>query len=142
MGYKDKAVQREYQRKWIARRKQEWMDENGPCILCGSWESLELDHEDPSKKWTHRVWSYSETKRNAELAKCRPLCSLCHKDKTARESPKGEAVGNSKLTEETVLEIRQLADTGKYSKRELGRLFGTDEKNIRLILKREAWQHI
>lgn len=65
------------------RRRDEWFSLNGPCKSCGSWDGLELDHVDPSKKFTHRIWGYCEEKRAAELIKCQPLCGSCHKIKTA-----------------------------------------------------------
>lgn len=77
--------QREYNRLWMKNRRDSWFKEHGPCVNCGSWENLELDHEDPKQKVTHRVWSWSKERRDKELAKCRALCSDCHKEKTAAE---------------------------------------------------------
>lgn len=81
MGYKDPEKQREYQRQWIARRKAEWF-EGKSCVECGSTENLELDHIDPATKITNAIWSWSEERRNAELAKCQVLCHDCHVKKT------------------------------------------------------------
>lgn len=83
MPYKDKEKQREYQRQWMARRREEWLEANGPCQFCGSGEDLEVDHIDPEHKVSHRVWSWSKERREAELANCRVLCSDCHKERTA-----------------------------------------------------------
>jgi 5-methylcytosine-specific restriction endonuclease McrA len=77
--------QREYQRLWVKKRRDTWLKENGPCVVCGSWENLEVDHEDPQKKVTHRVFSWSKERREEELSKCRALCYDCHKEKTALE---------------------------------------------------------
>lgn len=82
MGYKDKEKQREYQRRWVQKRRQDWLDENGPCVRCGSTEDLEVDHIDPDQKISHRIWSWSNSRRNEELEKCQVLCSDCHKKKT------------------------------------------------------------
>lgn len=80
MGYTgDKK--REYQRLWVARRKEEFFKDKS-CVKCGSTERLELDHVDPSKKVSHSIWSWSETRRNEELVKCQILCYNCHLDKT------------------------------------------------------------
>ena len=87
MPYKDKEKQREYQRLWSANRRKEWFDANGSCRKCGSSEGLELDHVDPSKKVTHKVWSWTESKRIEELDKCQVLCNKCHKDKTSEQRP-------------------------------------------------------
>jgi hypothetical protein len=90
MGYKDPDRQRAWQAKWIARRRAEWIAENGPCAVCGNTENLEVDHIDPAAKTMNpaMVWSLSAAKRAAELAKCQVLCSDCHLEKTLREKAK------------------------------------------------------
>jgi hypothetical protein len=83
---------RAYQLEWLTRRRETWFSENGPCRRCGSWVDLELHHRDPSAKVTHKVWSWSKTKRDAELAKCDPLCAVCHRSESNKflsESRKG-----------------------------------------------------
>jgi len=80
--YRDKEAQREYQRRWMARRREDWLSANGPCVKCGSWDDLEVDHIDPSKKVSHKVWSWREDRRLEELAKCQVLCRNCHYAKT------------------------------------------------------------
>lgn len=57
-------------------------------------------------------------------------------------SPIGESHPGSKLTSEQVLEIRQLYDTGQYTKVALGQMFGVSDSNIRAIVFRRAWKHI
>ena len=39
-----KEYMRRYQREWMQRRRQAWLAENGPCVRCGSWDRLEVDH--------------------------------------------------------------------------------------------------
>lgn len=85
MPYKDPRRRREYQRRWRKKRRDDWLRENGPCSKCGSWDSLEIDHKDRSKKVDHKVWSWSKARREEELAKCQVLCEGCHKEKTAAE---------------------------------------------------------
>lgn len=87
---KDKEARKEYNRKWIAKRRQEWIDEQGgKCVLCGSTTNLEVDHIDPSLKLykPSDLWSLSKTnpRRIAELNKCRVLCAVCHQTKTSKE---------------------------------------------------------
>jgi 5-methylcytosine-specific restriction endonuclease McrA len=82
MPYKDKAAQTRYQREWVAKRRKEWLDKNGPCVKCGRNDKLQVDHIDPRLKTTHKIWSWSETKRLEELKKCQVLCEKCHKKKT------------------------------------------------------------
>lgn len=84
-GWKTKEQQRKYQRRWYARRRADFFRDKR-CVKCGSEEDLHLDHKDPSQKWTHRIWSYSATKRAAEIAKCQVLCYGCHREKTNLEN--------------------------------------------------------
>jgi hypothetical protein len=53
--------------------------------MCGSTSSLELDHIDRNTKVTHRIWSWSEARRNEEIAKCQILCEDCHQSKTVQQ---------------------------------------------------------
>lgn len=82
-------AQREYQRLWVARRRAAFFSGKS-CIQCGSTEGLELDHtdrttKDPVLKLGTRIWSWSEDKRAAEIAKCQILCHECHKIKSIGE---------------------------------------------------------
>ena len=81
MPYKDKAQLRDYQNDWKKKRREQWLAANGPCAWCGSADDLEVDHIDPSQKVTHRIWTYSDERRAAELAKCQVLCKRCNQFK-------------------------------------------------------------
>lgn len=87
MPYKNPQQQAKYQREWVARRRAEWVEANGPCAICGSGADLEVDHIDPSQKEAKisTLWSWDAERRYAELAKCQVLCRLCHRDKTDSE---------------------------------------------------------
>ena len=104
-------------------------------MICGSAEDLELDHLDPGKKVSHRIWSWSATRREAELLKCRVLCGSHHKEKSALEHAKGIANGTAKLTEEQVREIR----SSGMGHRPAARVYDVNEKTIRLIRKGKIW---
>ena len=78
MGYTDKEKQREYQRVWVAKRRQEFFSDKS-CLDCGSTSRLELHHLDPKLKVSHKIWSWSEKRRLEEIAKCVILCYDCHK---------------------------------------------------------------
>jgi len=69
----------------VLQRRVDWLDANGPCVLCGSSDDLEVDHLDPTVKDSHRIWSWSLERRTAELKKCQVLCSKCHKQKTREQ---------------------------------------------------------
>ena len=77
---------REYKRRWVAARRAEWMADKS-CVQCGTTQSLEVDHIDPTQKVAHRIWSWAIPRRNAELAKCQVLCTEHHKAKTRADRP-------------------------------------------------------
>lgn len=77
--------QREYQRKWLAARRDKWLAKNGPCRRCGSKVDLDIDHVIPGSQGPKisagagtSIWSWREDRRLAELAKCQVLCGKCH----------------------------------------------------------------
>ena len=82
MPYKDSRQQSAYQNERNKARREKWLAEHGPCAKCGSRDRLEVDHINPLEKVGHNVWSWSEQRRNAELAKCQILCAVCHREKT------------------------------------------------------------
>lgn len=57
-------------------------------------------------------------------------------------SAKGILNGNKKLTEQQVLEIRNLYVTTNITYAELARRYNVDKTNIPSIIKRETWKHI
>src|SRR5665213_4211804 len=90
---------RDYQREWVARRRADFFTDK-QCISCGSTEQLQLDHIDPSTKIDHKIWYWSQVRREVELAKCQVLCRPCHEAKTAIENsrpiPHGTDAGYTK----------------------------------------------
>ena len=52
---------------------------------------------------------------------------------------RGEADGNSKLTQEEVLEIRELYAEGEWTQRELADEFGVRNSHISRIVRRKSW---
>lgn len=81
MPYADPAAQSRYQREWMAQRRDGWFADK-VCAWCGDPDDLELDHLDSAEKVSHRIWSWSRERREAELERCQPLCHYCHKLKT------------------------------------------------------------
>jgi len=84
MPYADKEAQKEYVRKWAAKRRADFFDGKS-CVRCGSVDRLELDHIDRNTKVTNSIWTFSEKRREQEIAKCQVLCYTCHKEKTKDE---------------------------------------------------------
>lgn len=98
MPYKDRAKQRQYQLVWAKNRRQRWLEENGPCKVCSSYNRLEIDHVNPTSKSsvlklyrTNSFWSWAEKRLAKELEKCQVLCHKCHAEKTwkAHAAPHG-----------------------------------------------------
>lgn len=107
-----REAQREYQRKWMAERRAAWF-RSRRCVDCGTDEDLELDHADPTQKTSHRVWSWSKERREAELSKCVARCESCHARKSGREAVWGERHGKALATTEQVVEIRRRVAAGE-----------------------------
>lgn len=94
MPYAERAKKQAFQNEWKRKRREEWIETHGPCA-CGSSKNLQIDHIDPTKKVSHRIWSWSDARREAELAKCHVLCEECHKKK--HEAPHGSRRRYEKL---------------------------------------------
>lgn len=85
MSYIDPEAKREYQRRWLADRRAEYIAKCGGCCKsCGSSVFLEFHHLDPAAKESHRIWSWRRERIEAEVAKCILLCRECHKEETAK----------------------------------------------------------
>src|ERR1700677_14016 len=142
MPYADREQKNRYQRELVARRRSEWFATNGPCVDCGTWEDLRVDHADAAAKVTHRVFTWSAPKRAAELAKCVVRCHQCHVTKTVQcgEVPPrlGELNGYAKITEETVRAIR----SSPLPTRRLGEHYGLHWATVSKIRKRQRWAHV
>jgi 5-methylcytosine-specific restriction endonuclease McrA len=96
MPYKDPAEQRKFQRIRAATRRAEEVERRGgKCIKCGSTLNLEFHHRNPQTKKDHKVWSWTQERREAELKKCDLLCKKCHDVETAKERGYGIIVHGS-----------------------------------------------
>lgn len=85
---------RTYHKRLRTERREKWFAENGPCVVCGSWDDLQLDHinrDDKNrgmlgKKASNQdIWKWPEARRIIELALCQILCLDCHKQKSSDE---------------------------------------------------------
>jgi len=54
----------------------------------------------------------------------------------------GEQHGNSRLTEEEVLDIRQLYATGEWTQWELAEEFEVSKSCISQTVRRKRWRHV
>ena len=79
MPYKDSTKQLRYQRTWIQGRRKAVISLLGDeCQQCGSTQRLEVHHRVPDHKITHRFYSRSWPRIEAEIVKCDLLCVDCH----------------------------------------------------------------
>lgn len=144
MPYKDPEKQREYQRLWLAQRREAFFSDKS-CVDCGRKEDLEIDHVDPKLKINHRVWSWSRQRRETELAKCVVRCVGCHQQKTTTHRESGFLPGSAHplaaLTEDQVHSIREQVGWGA-SQADMARLFKVQKMTISRIVNRHTWKHV
>lgn len=141
--YEDrKDYLRQYQKGWAKSRREAWLQANGPCKQCGMAGPLELDHVDPAKKVSHRVWSWTALRRDAELKKCQALCRPCHKVKTrayVRRLMTGKRGVALKLSPEIVEAIYREAKAGGKP-RAMGRRYGISHSTVIHIRDGKEWR--
>jgi hypothetical protein len=141
MPYSDPAKQAAYQAEWISKRRQVWILDNGPCEICGYSDKLQIDHIDPSSKLTHRIWSWTQKRRDEELKKCRVLCYKCHDTKSRTEKLRGEDQPCAKLSEKQVRDILFRHKEGA-KQTDLALEFGVDKSTICKIVNRKKWKYL
>ena len=66
-----------------------------------------------------------------DASKCAPINPAC-----------GESHGYSKLTEELVIEIRQLYSTGLYTHKELSKMYNMSATALGSAIRRRTWAHL
>lgn len=54
----------------------------------------------------------------------------------------GAKHGNAILVDDDIREMRRLYATGEYRQVDLAGIFGTDQTNVSLIVRRKAWAHV
>lgn len=57
-------------------------------------------------------------------------------------APCGEDHAYHKLTEEEVRTIRRMYSTGRFTQRELGRMFNIHSVTVSMVTRRKAWKHV
>lgn len=103
------------------------------CARCGGVHQLELDHVERASKVHHAIWSWSQERREAELAKCQVLCRACHREKTRAENRRPQA-----LTAEVVGEMRRQFVSGARVS-ELARSFGVSRNTVSRAVTGATW---
>jgi hypothetical protein len=93
MPYSNISIQRNYQRAWMAARRQTALDARGnACQHCQATDRLEFHHRRPEDKVSHRIFSRRWEFIDQELSKCDILCSECHLEHT-RPMLRAKALG-------------------------------------------------
>lgn len=126
MPYADPAAQREYQRQWLAARRAKWF-EGKSCIDCGAVDDLELDHRDPAQKVSHRIWSWSWERIEAEAAKCDVRCRDCHLDKSKREGDLSHCIT---VPLDVVETARTMYAAGGVTQQQVADALGISRRNV------------
>lgn len=144
MPYKDKNKARSYQANWIRNRRQIFFEDKS-CLVCGSNENLVLHHRNPEEKESHKIWSWSDKRRFAEIAKCDVLCQNCHIEVHRKMGSFGGMVGEdchfSNLSTDDVIEIKKRISNGERNK-EIAKDFGVYPSTISKIRVGKTWKHI
>lgn len=143
-----KEYLRQYQKEWMRKRRQDWLDLNGPCAHCGSDQNLEVDHINPATKTMQpaAIWSRRQEIRDAELAKCQVLCEECHKIKSklqidiTQNAAKGEKHYKSKLTQIQVDEIRTRYKEENITHQKLANEYGVARTTVTEIINFHWWK--
>lgn len=138
MPYKDPATQREYQRQWMAARRAKWF-EGKVCIDCNGTGDLELDHRNPAEKVSHRIWSWTWARIEAEAAKCDVRCRDCHLKKTIEH---GDSATNLTVPRPVVDEVRRRYAEGGITQQALADEFGLGRRNVSYMVTGQRRQFV
>lgn len=68
--------------------------------------------------------------------------NILHAVKIGLRNDKGECNYFHVLTEKKALEIKSLYSTGKYTQKQLGKMFGVQEETAGRIIRGKAWKHL
>jgi len=143
MGYKDIKKQREYQRKWMQKRRQEYMKDK-TCYFCAK----PATHLSPKVGYktgaTAHVFSYRKDKMLAALANYDCMCKFCFKYLQARYLRllyAGKPGTPIKLTEGDVREIKYHLGQGSNI-RSIARFFKVAHTTIMSIRDGRTWSHV
>lgn len=95
MPYKNpldlKIARKRWKKSRLLRNKEKkrvWISENGPCVKCGSWNQIEIDHIVPVGRRNYDnvdIFGWAPERLKKELQNCQCLCNACHCKKSADE---------------------------------------------------------
>jgi len=88
----EKNYHRKYNRHRYHRLRNQYIEIlGGKCVICGSTDSLQFDHIDPTTKLIDisKLLNYSQSIVIAELTKCQLLCKTHHLEKSMNNKELG-----------------------------------------------------
>ena len=107
--------------------------------VCERWLVYPFFLEDMGERPEGHVLSRKDDKGNYEPGNV--TWKLRADNTKEMQHARGTKTARAKLTDEQVLEIRDLREKG-YGIRQLGRMYGVHHKTISDIIKRQSWTHI
>lgn len=139
----------EYRRKYYKQRRDEVIAQlGGKCNICGSADSLEIDHIDPFTKSisvSTKLMHMSRARINAELAKCQLLCKRCHAQKSRSDirlklsGPGNYYFGKSGMEMPTSKPTMSIDDGRVFcSAREAAKFYHIDETHVAQCARGDA----
>lgn len=99
----------------------------------GYEDGLTVNHKDCNKKNNH--YTNLEWVTHAQNIKHRDENNL-------RIAPKGVECANSKLNDDDVRHIRELYSTGKYTHKQIAKMYSMDRSTISDVINRTHWKHV
>jgi 5-methylcytosine-specific restriction endonuclease McrA len=91
MPYKDPEVKREYQRRWVAQRRADYLSDK-TCVHCGTRDDLILVSGGVYRDkitGTHQVFSYGLKERERRLKASVVLCKFHRSKYRIYQTPQG-----------------------------------------------------
>lgn len=129
----DPEERRRYHKLWMRARRTAYFS-GKTCCKCGASDRLELDHISRETKVAHRIWSWSQERRDSELSKCQILCKSCHVAKSRIEN-----IYRRKLDNDQVDSMRRLFLSGTTVTR-LSEIFTVSRRTVKRILDGSAYR--
>jgi hypothetical protein len=117
-----------YKGKWMTAHRVSWELHNGPIP-----DGLLVLHKCDNKPCVNPDHLFVGTQRD----NVRDMWK-----KQRAKVLKGSKSPNSKLTEKTAIEIRNLYEEGGTSYAKLARKFNVSAKLVELVIKRQVWRHV
>jgi hypothetical protein len=87
-------------------------------------------------------WAHIHNTNPDDISNYVAMCRSCHVKYDGNCRQKGSKHDNAKLTEEDVIEIREMYSTGKWLQKDLCFIFEIGAPQMSDIINYKAWQHV